>query len=59
MNGCVGAGVQGEMEPHPEDPAPLDDAGEPAPAGARLVLVLFPFLVVLALMLLEGWLRKS
>lgn len=45
------------MSEEPEVPAPADDAGEPAPAAARLVLVLLPFLVVVALMLLEGWLR--
>jgi hypothetical protein len=40
-------------------PAPAEDTGQPAPAGARLILVMIPFLVVVALMLLEGWLRNS
>lgn len=46
------------MSEEPEVPAPADEAGEPAPAAARLVLVLLPFLVVIALMLLEGWFRS-
>lgn len=42
-----------------ENPEPPEEAGHPAPAGARLILVLLPFLVVMALMLLEGWLRRA
>ena len=47
------------MSEEMESPAPPEDAQHPAPAGARLILVLLPFLVVVALMLVEGWLRRS
>lgn len=41
------------------NPEPPEEAEHPAPAGARLLLVLLPFLVVMALMLLEGWIRRA
>lgn len=42
----------------PDLPA-VEDEGERPPLASMLFLVLFPFLVVLGLMVLDGWVRRG
>ena len=41
------------------DLSPEDDEGERPPVISMLFMVLFRFLVVLALMVLDGWVRRG
>lgn len=52
-------------EPHPDAPPgssespPSEGDGERPPLLSMLLMVLFPFLVVLALMVVDGWVRRG